>query len=422
MITDVFSYAHVDVHTLGNHDFDWGLDKIVENKARKASDGWCMTNLAANIYDYYQSHEGDVQQTQLGDQYYIKTLENGIKVGVVGVIGRDQITSICSPLVETVCFKEHIQILKDLSDELRTTKGCDVVIASIHDSAENSLNKGLTNVSSVSGKKYFDYVACGHSHRNENEEENGVPFTQASAYGECVYKTEITLNNGEVTNYDVRRFEYDQVCALTPTIDSNITSIIGQYSPSYSSIGNETLAPFVNGYFSKGVGLPNLLCKAMFNEAREQGYYVDFAFTNSARYDINDSPWTYSTIYEAFPFDNVIYIVKIRGSQNVKEIINYNNRYHEASLTTVNSSQWYTVAVIDYLLFHIDSERSYDYFNHGSSYMQILGTLQKNGKNHLYRDVLADYLRKEYASTSNTLNYSDFVSSVSEYAKPTYDY
>ncbi|MCQ2771509.1 MAG: hypothetical protein MJ236_06930, partial [Clostridia bacterium] len=28
LITDVFNYAHVDVHTLGNHDFDWGEDKI----------------------------------------------------------------------------------------------------------------------------------------------------------------------------------------------------------------------------------------------------------------------------------------------------------------------------------------------------------------------------------------------------------
>ena len=52
MITDVLNYAHVDVHTLGNHDFDWGLDKIVSNKARKASDGWSMNNLSANIYDY----------------------------------------------------------------------------------------------------------------------------------------------------------------------------------------------------------------------------------------------------------------------------------------------------------------------------------------------------------------------------------
>ena len=420
MITDVFNYAHVDVHTLGNHDFDWGEDKIESNKARTYSDGWHMTNLGANIYDYYFDtvYEGDTHQTRLGDKYYIKTLKNGLKVGVVGVIARDQITSICSPLVQDICFKEHIQILQDLSDELRTDKGCDVVIASVHESAAKSMNKGLSDVSPVSNKKYFDYVACAHSHEKEEYTENGVPFTQAIAYGEGIFKAEITVNNGNVTNYDVNFLDYDNVVNAVSTVDPNITSIIAKYSPEYSSVGNETLVPFANGDFYKNNQLPNMLCKAMFLEARKQGYYVDFAFTNSARYDIKDSPWTYSTIYEAFPFDNVIYVARIRGQKNVKEVCNYNNRYHEASLQSVSTTQWYIVAVIDYLLFHTNSNRSYDYFDHSSTNMEILGTLKKNGENYLYRDILADYLRSEYAATSKTLNYSDYLSSGDEYKKP----
>ena len=419
MIADVFNYAHVDVHTLGNHDFDWGLDKIVDNKAKKAADGWCMTNLAANVYDYYSDYfyEGDVQQTQLGDKYYIKTLKNGIKVGVVGVIGREQITDICSPLVENICFKEHIQILKDLSDELRTEKGCDVVIASIHDAAKDNLNKGLTEVSSVSGKKYFDYIACAHSHQNEYEIENGVPYTQAIAYGECVYKAKITVTKSEVTNYNIERLEFEEITAQVSTIDPNITSIIAQYSPDYASVGDETVAPFANGDFYANQQLPNMLCKAMFMEARNQGYYVNLACTNKARYDVKASVWTYSTIYETFPFDNVVYIVKIRDRKNLNSVCQYNYRYHESSLTSVGLSEWYTVAVIDFLLFHVDENRSYDYFNHGSSYLQILGTLKKDGKNYLYRDILADYLKTEYAATSKTLKYYDYLTSGSEYSK-----
>ena len=420
MITDVFNYAHVDVHTLGNHDFDWGIDKIIDNKAKKATDGWSMTNLAANVYDYYFDYylEGDVQQTQLGDKYYIKTLSNGIKVGVVGVIGRDQITSICTPLVKDVCFKEHIQILKDLSDELRTQQGCDFVIASIHESAEKSKNKGLTDVSPISNKKYFDYVACAHSHQDEFYEEYGVPFTQAIAYGECIYKADITITNNEVTNYDISRLEFEEINAQVSTIDPNITSIIAKYSPDYKSVGDETLAPFVNGKFYKNSTLPNLLCKAMFMEARNQGYYVNMAYCNEARYDIDNSPWTYSTIYEAFPFDNVIYIIRMRGQQNVKEVCNWNYRYHEASLTSMDTTTWYTVAVIDYLLFHTNDDRSYNYFNHGS--LEILGTLKKNGKDYLYRDILADYLKTEYAATSKTLNYYDYLSSGNEFSKPSF--
>ena len=424
MITDVFNYAHVDVHTLGNHDFDWGEQKIEDNKARKADDGWSMTNLGANIYDYYFDYylEGDAQQTRLGDKYYIKTMKNGIKVGVVGVIGRDQITSICTPLVQDICFKEHIEFLKDLSDELRTEKGCDVVIASVHESAKDPktgndllLGKGLSDVSPISNKKYFDYVACAHSHYNEDYTENGVPFTQAQAYGECIYKANITVTNGNVTNYDITSMDYDHIVAEVPTVDPNIQSIIAKYSPAYKDVGNEVLVGSVNGTFFNDSTLPNLLCKAMFTVARNQYYNVDFAFCNEARYNINKNYWTYSTIYESFPFDNVIYIVRIRGEKNVKEICNYNWRYHESSLTSVDYTTWYTVAVIDYLLFHTNASRSYNYFSHGSNWLEILGTLKKDGKDYLYRDVLADYLR----GYSGTLNSSDYQSSRSEFKKPT---
>ncbi|MBO7615228.1 MAG: bifunctional metallophosphatase/5'-nucleotidase [Bacilli bacterium] len=417
MITDVFNYAHVDVHTLGNHDFDWGEQKIEDNKDRKADDGWSMTNLGANIYDYYFDYfnEGETQQTRLGDKYYIKTMKNGLNVGVVGVIGKDQITSICTPLVQDICFKEHNQILKDLSDELRTEKGCDVVIASMHNGAEDSINNGLADVSPVSNKKYFDYVACGHSHRNEYFTENGVPFTQAEAYGQCIYKAEITVTNGNVTNYDVTSMDYDHIVAEVSSVDPNIKSIIAKYSPAYKDVGNEVIAPSVNGSFGAKQELPNLLCKAMFTVARNQYYNVDFAFCNEARYNISKNYWTYSTIYESFPFDNVIYIVRIRGDRNVKEICNYNWRYHESSLTSVDYTTWYTVAVIDYLLFHTNASRSYNYFSHGSSWLEILGTLKKDGKDYLYRDVLADYLR----GYSGTLNSSDYQSSSSEFKKPT---
>ena len=417
MITDVFNYAHVDVHTLGNHDFDWGMDKITANKAKSASDGWHMTNLAANIYDYNFSTkvEGNVHQSQLGDKYYIKTLDNGLRVGVVGVIGSDQITSICSPLVETICFKAHIQVLKNLSDELRTSKGCDIVIASIHASAEDTMGKGLTEVSSISQKKYFDYVACAHSHYNEKYTENDVYYTQASAYGERMYKSTFTVSKGNITNCVVEDLNYSTITNSVTTVDSNISNIIASYAKDYSSIGSTVVASSTSGTFYKNNHMPNLLCKAMYTEARKQGYTVDMACTNDARYNVTGSSWTYSTLYEAFPFDNTVYIAKIKGSKNVKELCNYNYRYHNSSLTSMDYNTWYTVAVIDYLLFHTNSSRDYDYFSFDSSNMQIIGSLKKaNGDTYIYRDICSDYVK----TLSGTIYASDYNKTLDEFKAP----
>lgn len=408
LITDVFNYAHVDVHTLGNHDFDWGESKIEANKARVADDGWHMTNLGGNIYNYnFANHEqGNVQQSRLGDEYYIKTLENGLKIGVIGVIGYSQITSICSPLVEDKCFKGHIEYIKSLSDELRTQKDCDFVIASIHNGAADTKGKGLTEISPVSGKRYVDYVACGHSHANECFEENGVYYTQAACYGEMMYKSTFTVKDGVITNTNVEQLGYSNIVSSTPIIDSNIDEIIASYAKDYSSVGEEILAN-TNGDFKKNNEMPNLLAKAVYEEANKKGYNVDMSFTNVARYDIKGSTTlSYAQLYEAFPFDNVIYIVKCKGSKNINELCNSSNYcYHNESLTTMNATTEYTIAIIDYLLWHTNSSRYYDYFDHSSGNMSIVGTLKNgSGENYLYRDITADYLRKQ----TRIVNSSDY--------------
>ena len=420
LITDVFNYAHVDVHTLGNHDFDWGESKIEENASRSSSnDDWSMKYLGGNIYDYeFSSHkEGYIQQSRLGDEYYIKTLQNGLRIGVIGVIGLSQITSICSPLVEDICFKDHVDCIKEISDELRTTNACDVVIASIHEGASSVKGLGLSNVSPVSGKKYVDYVACGHSHRDECYTVDDVYYTQAACYGEMLYKSTFTVTDSVVTNCTVEKVPYDTITSSVTRVDPNITSIIESYAKDYSSVGEEVLST-ISGNFYKDEQMPNMLSKAMYLEANKEGYTVDLACTNAARYDIrNSSEMTYASLYEAFPFDNVIYIVKCKGDSNVRQLsYSGNNYYHSSSLTSMDTSKWYTVAIIDYLLWHTNSDRQYDYFDHSADNMQIIGTLKKNNDNYLYRDVCADYIR----GITGTLYASDYSNSATGFNKLTY--
>ena len=161
--------------------------------------------------------------------------------------------------------------------------------------------------------------------------------------------------------------------------------------------------------------MPNVLAKAMYLQASNY-YSIDMACTNKARYDVSGASWTYAQLYEAFPFDNVIYIVKIRGTKNIKEACHSANFcYHDASLETMNSSQWYTIAIIDYLLWHTDSNRNYDYFSFDPNYMEIIGTLKNSsGDDFLYRDICANYL----FGIHETINASDYSTSVAEFIKP----
>ena len=183
IVQDVFNYAGVSLRTVGNHDFDWGLNHLESTNNRKLGDDYIPT-LAANVFDYIYGYNGGTQQSQCGMEYATFILDNGIKVGVVGVIGEDQITSICSNLVSSVCFTNHFQKAREISDYLRIEKNCDVIIVSAHESAANLTSPELCSVSPVSHKRYADLILGGHSHYQQEYTIDGVKCVQWDSNGE----------------------------------------------------------------------------------------------------------------------------------------------------------------------------------------------------------------------------------------------
>ena len=89
--------------------------------------------MGANIYNWNADSKtwGDFA-SDLAREYIVKTLDNGLKVGVIGVIGEKQITSISSNLVQTIGFKDPLPIIKTLSDKLKNELDCDIVVVSAH--------------------------------------------------------------------------------------------------------------------------------------------------------------------------------------------------------------------------------------------------------------------------------------------------
>ena len=75
--------------TLGNHEFDWGLDKIAKYKDGDLTNGEAnFPFLGANIF-----YKGTNRRPDWIDPYTIVDY-NGLKVGIVGVVGGTQESSI----------------------------------------------------------------------------------------------------------------------------------------------------------------------------------------------------------------------------------------------------------------------------------------------------------------------------------------
>ena len=405
LITDVMNYVQYDARTVGNHDFDWGVDAIKQNTAIEYN-GYRTPVLAANVYDYNFSTKqiGTTQQSDIGTTTVTYVLENGVKVGIVGTIGQDQITSITSLYTMEIGFKNHIDIIKEEATKLRN-EGCDIVISSCHAGQEELLNNYLAD--------YIDLALCAHTHQKESTTEDGVLFAQYGAYGQYIGHITLTYD------MDTKQVSYNEESISSYTvsstsIDSTINKLVNDYNKDCDAEAKEVVASNVSGYFSKTEEMPNLMCKAMYEQAVSEGYEIDLAYVNQARQYFNLSSWTYANLYQAFPFDNVVYIVDISYNEMKKQISSYNsynNVYRSPSFDgTLTPGQTYRIATIDYLFFHTNSNRYYDYFSDTKG--QYVGYLDDN-----YRIILRNFLRNNGYKTGTLLKADDFSSSLTSFSR-----
>ncbi len=402
MITDVMNYIHYDARSVGNHDFDWGMDYLASNNARNY-EGYSTPVLAGNVYDYDFDTKtiGTDHQSQLGVKSVTYTLDNGLKVGILGGIGHDQISSICSLYTKDICFTDHIAFIKQEATHLKNDEKCDVVIASIHTGQNSVKYQGLSS--------YVDLVLCGHTHTEESSNEGLLWYSQNKAYGQSIGHITLTYEvaKKDVTDTKIQCIQANTVKEEVTTIDQGVANIVDTYNAQCDSAANQVVASNVTGQFYSSDALPNLMCKAIYDEAVKEGHTnVLLSYVNNARKSKYGGQWYYSDLYDAFPFDNTVYIADITGYEFKREIKKYNFFYRSSSFTdtTIVDTNTYKIAVIDYVYFHTDEDtRDYDYFTQTGGTSTV--TLQKN-----YREILRDWLIDNHYNTGMLLSASNYSS------------
>lgn len=404
LINDVYAYVHMDARTVGNHDFDWGVEILKENTAREYN-GYVTPVLAANVYDYNFANkkEGNIQQREIGQPTVTYTLENDVKVGIVGVIGQDQITSITSSYTMDICFKDHIKTIKEEATKLRND-GCDIVIATVHAGQESVLNNDLSD--------YVDLVVCGHTHRYEYSEENNVNFVQFGCYGQYIGDIDLKYNvaSKKVISTTVEIVDSSNIDKKINSLDLEIVNLINEYKMECDEEASVILANNVTDWFQSGEEAANLMCKAIYEQSVIEGHEdVILSYINTARHYLPKGSWTYADLYESFPFDNTVYIVEVSGYDVLNEIKNWNNVYFSPTFDKkINRNQKYKIAVLDYLLYHTNRYRYYDYFESFNGVANV--HLSDN-----YRVILRNWLINNGYNKGKNLNPNNYKSSLDSY-------
>lgn len=372
LIVEAMNAVPFDAMAVGNHEFDYGRDKLAE--AAALAD---FPFLAGNIRKVDKTTDmGDCEEF---DAYHIIE-RGGFKFGIVGMIGEGQTTSITSRHVSDLAFANPEYYALHASEYLKDVEGCDAVFLVIHDDASSVASWDSASTLDL----YFDGVFCGHSHTKNKQTLGGLVGLQAYCNGEAYSHLKITVGPSGV----------NQVSAAVTNFSSNLeeSAEIGEICDKYfamneySSKANAVAGTLSGGYLTN-VTVSDLACKAIYKKAVEDYPTLLLAMQNKQRASIAQGEVTYRDLYKAMPFMNKIYIVDILGEDILKEA-KYNETYSE-SITSINKNEIYRIAVIDYLLFHQDTQKEYDYFSHlGTSSGVII-----NYYDEIPVDITYDYIQ-----------------------------
>jgi len=312
--TKVMNALGYDAMAAGNHEFDYGSERLLELEALLE-----MPVLAANVKDA----DGNV----FVESYVIKEME-GFKVAIFGL---------STP--ETV-YKSHPNNTKGLTIEDPATVAAEMV-AELEDKADIIIavahlgNEGDTTSESIAKSvEGIDVIIDGHSH---SEYPNGLYvgdtlILQAEEKTKNLGMAKLTIVDGVVTNKTAYMFTKDEAAALTP--DADVEALITELDELNAPIELEVVAtaPFVLDGERADVrtgetNLGNMIAEALLDISG-----ADVALTNGGgiRTSIDEGEVTKGEVLTVLPFGNTVRVLEISGADLVAAIENGITDYPEA--------------------------------------------------------------------------------------------
>ena len=377
-----------DAVALGNHEFDWGFDNMVDQDATLPDyvwDGTARENLVpivcANLYRD-GSRASATKDYVILEKKAVNSKGKSVKVRI-GVVGFaiNYASSIMNSKFVGLGFSinEDYSIANSIAQELESEGRCDATILLIHGAADSAAEK-------LGGGSAFDLVLGGHSHRTMSGlSENGIPYLQGGRYcehyayadlrfnvdegGKVSFKDAIALSTPEVFSYlDIQTDDGQNANSLDSDIvavsDAAVEESSAQLEDVIGYITTEASTYSISGSGGRSCVMANWMCDLL----RKIGE-ADVAFVNGGGVRTSISlngqsqrDITVADVYEMFPFNNTTYVYKLTY-QELLQVFEY-------SMTSGGESLFTSMTGIDCYFTQTD---------HGSYTTSAVHSLKKDG-------------------------------------------
>lgn len=324
-----FTSMGYDAVTLGNHEFDWspkGLSLLLNNGL---TNGFNVPIVATNTLTDGLLGTDDDGIEALEDagailSKKIITLENGLKVGILGLLGENADQD--APVAHPVTFNHDAAFIQAQVDGLRNDDGVDVVVVLSHSGVNAG---GWGEDAALADIAGIDIIASGHAHTATDQAfvrgSSGAIVFSPGEYGEWVSRLDFTYSKklGRVVGYDFNLVPVDDSVPGDPGMQAMVAAYNTGIDAALSAAGLPALGDPITttefdlemgAYQPTGVtGLGSLCADALRNVANAlaangglDGRPVDVGIvpTGVIRDEIfagNTGRVTFSDVYNALP-------------------------------------------------------------------------------------------------------------------------
>lgn len=326
-VADYMNYLQYDAMTLGNHEFDWGLDELGKIVSALKFPVVCANATMKDTGDFIA-----------GIKPYMVVERDGTKIGIIGVATPETASLTFPRNVEGVAFLDPAAQVGKYVKELNS-KGIRIVFVLSHlgIQGDRKLAQQVPGITVIFG---------GHTHIafRRTLKYNDTIVLQAGTQGEYLGRLRLKLNrqSGEI-------LYYNEDCELIPIFDSDITpdgqvqDIIGPYAEKSKAMMEEVLGQArCEITRTKMPGSADTPMGSLVTDVVREKAGADAAVYNSGgiRTSLAAGDITRGEIYAAMPFENIVISVDLSG----KEILETLNSLADQDIPIQVSGMSYSFA------------------------------------------------------------------------------
>lgn len=335
----VMNDLRYDYFTLGNHDFNYGYDTLQDYLHR--SNAQC---LCANVRD--QAENLPILP------YAVHTLENGLRVGLIGIVTHWINLWEKPENLKTVTVSDTMEAARNAVSAMR--EQCDVLIGIYHGGFERDLETGrlLSTTDENIGWKLceelpFDILLTGHQHiPTANKLIHGTHVAQTPGNAKACVKLTID-ESGAITSElcvpdappAIKPWEqvlYDDLCKWLDTPIGRLSNALLPEPKLLMALHGSPIADFINRVQLDASGA-QISCAALSNEV--SGFKAEV---------------TVRDVVSSYPFSNTLVVLRVTG-QALKAAL-------EQCATYFKVSDACEITIGDFFLKPKEAHYNYDYF------------------------------------------------------------